>query len=78
MEWRIQPLRVRSQLLHTYTGETNDELHFSTQNLAKTDLTKANKKLLGEKKEKIALVGLAPFYAGNPAPAVSRLLSLSY
>jgi hypothetical protein len=58
--------------MHTYTGETSDELRLSTQILLKMELIKATKKLLGEKKEKITLVGLATFYAGNPTPAVSR------
>jgi hypothetical protein len=48
-------------------------MHFCSKELSSSDLMKAVKKLIGEPCEKIATVGLAPFYADNLAPAVSNL-----
>ena len=59
--------------MHTYSGEPEDPLRFSRVNLQQEDVLKFAKKLLGETKDDIKLVGLAPFYSNNPAPEVNRL-----
>uniref|UniRef100_A0A453A316 Uncharacterized protein n=1 Tax=Aegilops tauschii subsp. strangulata TaxID=200361 RepID=A0A453A316_AEGTS len=76
MSWRIQPLSLRNRLMHEYTGELEDDLHFSDKELSSSDLMKAIKKLLGETREKIAIVGFAPFFAGNPTPEVAVFIYL--
>ena len=58
-----------------YTG-SDDNMRFSNLTLEPAEVIRAAKRLLGESKEKIGQVGLAPFCASNPAPQVSVLESL--
>lgn len=59
--------------MREYTDGPEDDLRFCNKELSSSDLMKAVKKLIGEPHQKFATMGLAPFYAGNPAPAVSHL-----
>ena len=74
--WHIQPLSVRTRLFHQYTSQPDDDMCYSRKDLTPGNLVKAVKKLLGEPHEKISIVGLAPFEANNPPPAV-RIFDLS-
>jgi hypothetical protein len=77
VEWRIQPLSFRTRLMHTYTGHHEDPLRFSRVNLKEKDVLKFAKKLLGETKDDIKLMGLTPFSANKPAPAVNHFCHLA-
>ena len=68
IRWSIQPLAIRPRLIFEYTGEATDTLRYSEAPILEEQVVKNAKPLLGEKLDKIALNGLAPFYAQHQAP----------
>ena len=68
--WFIQPLSIRTRLFCQYTGETTDSMRYSEMTLTDDQIVKNAKRLLGEKKDAIALDGLAPFSAKNKPSTV--------
>ena len=77
IRWSIQPLAIRPRLIFEYTGKATDTLRFSEAPMLEDQVVKSAKPLLGEKLDKIALNGLAPFYTLHQAPPmVTSKLSL--
>ena len=74
IRWSIQPLAIRPRLMFEYTGESTDSLRYSEAPILEEQVVKNAKPLLGEKLDKLALNGLAPFYVHNKAPAMVILL----
>ena len=72
LAWRIIPLSRRSGLMCTYTGEKNDPLRHSSDNLPDGVIDDMTKSLLNESLVDCGNVGLSPFCKANPAPAVSH------
>ena len=70
VRWSIQPLAIRPWLMHEYTGESTDSLHFSEVTLTEDQVLKSTKPLLGEKLDALAQHGLLPFFTQNKAPAL--------
>ena len=68
--WFIQPLSIRTRLIHEYTEETTDSMRYSEITLTDDQIVKNAKRLLGETKHDIALTGLASFSAKNKPPIV--------
>ena len=77
VSWFIQPLSIRTRLICQYTDKTTDNMHYSEMTLTDDQLVKNAKRLLGEKKDAIALNGLAPFSAKNKPPTVKLTLNPS-
>ena len=75
--WQVQPLSVRTQIMCEYTGPA-DNMRFSQAVLGPAEVVKATKRLLGEPIEAIGRVGLAPFWAENPAPEVRIINSFIF
>lgn len=71
--WRIQPLSIRKRLFYQYTGRPDDDMRYTSKELEPAKIGKTAKKILGEPLTEVETVGLAPFEASNPAPAVCRL-----
>ena len=66
--WMIQPLSIRTRLIHEYTGSATDDLRYSEVTLLDNQIVKNAKTLLGEKKTTIAETGLARFMPNIPLP----------
>ena len=58
--------------MHPYTSHSDDALCFSRVNLSPGELITASEQLLGESRETIKTVQLAPFCIGNPTPPVNH------
>ena len=74
IRWSIQPLAIRPWLIFEYTGEATYTLRYSEAPILEEQVVKNAKPLLGERLDKIALNGLAPFYAQHQAPPMVTLL----
>jgi hypothetical protein len=69
--WRILPLSRRPGLMCTYTGEKNDPLRHSRDDLPDDVVDDTTQSLLKEGTMTSNAFGLLPFCKNNPAPAVS-------
>ena len=58
--------------MYEYTGP-DDNMRFSNLILEPAEVIRATKRLLGESREKISQVGLAPFWANNLAHEVRAM-----
>ena len=73
--WQIQPLNIRDRLMCKYNGR-GDPMCFAKNELTSATLAACCKKFVAEKIEDLKEDGLAPFFQGNPAPAVCFHLTL--
>ena len=69
--WRMLPLSCRSGLMCTYTGEKDDPLRHSPDDLPDDVVDATTQSLLKEGTVTSNTFGLLPFCKKNPAPAVS-------
>ena len=69
--WRILPLSRRPGLMCTYTGEKNDPLRHSPDDLPDDVVDATTQSLLKEGTVTSNTFSLLPFYKNNPAPVVS-------
>ena len=72
--WRILPLSRCPGLMCTYTGEKNDLLRHSPDDLPGDVVDATTQSLLKEGTVTSNAFGLLPFCKNNPAPAVSYQL----
>ena len=71
LAWRVIPLSRRPGLMCDYTGQKNDPLRHSPDDLPDDVIDDRTKSLLNESLADCGKVGLSPFCKANPAPAVS-------
>ena len=74
VSWRIMPLSRRNGLMCEYDGSYDHPQRFNKTPLFEKDINAIVKSLLGESQETCSRVGLKPFCALNPAPAVNNPL----
>lgn len=74
VSWRILPLSHYGSLMCTYMGEPTDPQQYHPTNLKADEINATVKSLLREPQEACNKTGLKPFYASNPAPAISTFV----
>ena len=70
--WRVIPLSRRPGLMCDYTGQKNDPLRHSPDDLPEDVVDDMTKSLLNESLADCGKAGLSPFCKANPAPAVNH------
>nr|XP_020158762.1 uncharacterized protein LOC109744078 [Aegilops tauschii subsp. strangulata] len=71
LAWRIIPLSCRPGLMCTYTGEKNDPLRHSPDDLHDDVIDDMTKSLLNKSLADCGKLGLSRFCKANPAPAAN-------
>ena len=71
LAWRVIPSSCHPGLMCDYTGQKNDPLWHSPDELPDDVIDDRTKSLLNESLADCGKIGLSPFCKANPAPAVS-------
>ncbi|XP_073353056.1 uncharacterized protein [Aegilops tauschii subsp. strangulata] len=69
--WRVIPLSRRPGLMCDYTGQKDDPLRHSPDDLPEDVIDDMTKSLLNESLADCGRIGLSPFCKANPAPAAN-------